>query len=111
MNVLFDHGTPLPLTSFLKHHAVKNAKSQGWDTLSNGDLLDAAEAAGFDVLVTSDKNIAYQQNLKRRKIAIVVLGNPQWPSLRLYANLVVAAIDGAQPGSYVEVEIPSPRKS
>ena len=63
MIVLFDHGTPLPLAAFPQHHTVKDAKSQGWDTLGNGDLLDAAEAAGFDVLVTSDKNIRYQQNL------------------------------------------------
>ncbi len=108
MTVLFDHGAPLPLTAFLKQHTVKNAKSQGWDTLGNGDLLDAAEAAGFDVLVTSDKNIRYQQNLKHRKIAIVVLGNPQWPVLRLHTHLVVAAVDAAKPGSYVEVAIPSP---
>src|SRR5262245_41666915 len=111
MTVLLDHGTPLPLTAFLKKHTVKDAKSQGWDTLSNGDLLDAAEAAGFDVLVTSDKNIRYQQNLKQRKIAIVVLGNPQWPVLRLHTHLVVAAVDDARPGTYVEVEIPAPGMS
>jgi hypothetical protein len=61
------------------------------DTLRNGDLLDAAEAAGFDVLVTTDKNIQYQQDLTSRKIALVVLGNPQWPVLRLHVERVVAA--------------------
>ena len=110
MTILFDHGTPLPSIAFLKQHTVKDAKSQGWDTLSNGELLDAAEAAGFDVLLTSDKNIRYQQNLKHRKIAIVVLGNRQWPVLRLHTNLVVAAVDGTKPGTYVEVGIPSIKK-
>ena len=57
MRVLFDHGTPAPLQSFLTGHTVVDAKAQGWDTFENGDLLTAAEAAGFDVLITTDKNM------------------------------------------------------
>ena len=72
----------------------------------NGDLLTAAEAAGFDVLITTDKNMRHQQNLTGRTIAIVVLGKPQWPILRLHVALVVAAVNAATPGSYTEVEIP-----
>ncbi len=72
MLVLFDHGTPRGLTRLLVGHTIRVARAQGWDTLSNGDLLAQAEAAGFDVLVTTDKNIRYQQNLEGRKIAIVV---------------------------------------
>ena len=79
---------------------------EGWDTLKNGELLYAAEAAGFDVLLTTDKNIRYQQNLSQRKIAIVVLGQQQWPKLRPHVQLVVAAIDAAVAGGYVEVELP-----
>ncbi len=74
MHILFDHGTPAPLQSFLTGHTVREAKAEGWDTFKNGDLLTAAEAAGFDVLVTTDKNIRYQQNLTGRTIAIIVLG-------------------------------------
>jgi hypothetical protein len=73
MLVLFDHGTPAPLSAYLAGHTVRKAKDEGWDMLSNGELLKAAENAGFDVLVTTDKNIRYQQNLSARKIAIVVL--------------------------------------
>jgi hypothetical protein len=62
MLILFDHSTPAPLRTYLKEHAVTEARDRGWDRLSNGDLLDAAEAAGFEVLVTADKNIRYQQN-------------------------------------------------
>lgn len=80
MRILFDHGTPAPLQSFLTGHTVREAKAQGWDTFKNGDLLTAAEAAGFDVLVTTDKNIRYQQNLTSRTIAIVVLGMRNGPS-------------------------------
>ena len=107
MRVLFDHGTPAPLQSFLKaEHTVREAKAQGWDRLKNGDLLTAAEEARFDVLLTSDKNMRCQQNLTGRRIAIVVLGNPQWPVLRHHVALVVAAVNAATPGSYTEVNIP-----
>jgi hypothetical protein len=83
MLILFDQGTPLPLRAFLIEHTVKTAAEQGWSTLANGKLLDAAEAAGFEVLVTTDKNLPHQQNLALCKLAIVVLGNAQWPVLRL----------------------------
>jgi len=82
------------------------ALERGWDRLVNGELIAAAEVAGFDILLTTDKNIRYQQNLEGRKIAFVVVGNQQWPILRHYVERVVAAVDVATPGSYFEVEIP-----
>ena len=103
MHILFDHGTPAPLRSVLTGRTVREAKAQGWDTYKNGDLLLAAEAAGFDVLVTTDKNMRYQQNLSERAIAIVVLGNAQWPVLRWHVAHVVAAVDAATPASVTEV--------
>jgi hypothetical protein len=69
-------------------------------------LLKAAQEAGFEVLVTPDKNIRNQQNLKKCKIEIVVLGIPQWPILRPHVDRVVAAVNGAKPSTYCEVEIP-----
>jgi hypothetical protein len=102
----FDHGTPAPLRSFLKDHVVKKTKELGWDTLSNGELLTAAEKAAFEIFLTTDKNIRYQQNLADRVIAIVVLGNSRWPVVRLYIDRVVAAVAAAKPGTYTEVEIP-----
>ena len=69
-------------------------------------LLVEAERAGFEVLVTADKNMRYQQNLKGRKIALVVLGTPRWPTLRMHVDLVAAAVNAATPGTYTEVEIP-----
>jgi hypothetical protein len=75
MLVLFDNGTPRTLARYLiDHHTVTEARARGWEQLDNGQLLTVAEAAGFEVLVTTDKNIRYQQNLESRKIAIVVLG-------------------------------------
>ena len=106
MLILFDHGTPAPLQLFLTHHTVKKTKDLGWDTLSNGELLKAAEEAAFEVLLTTDKNIRYQQNLAERVIAIVVLGNSRWPLVQRYVDRVVAAVSAAKPGTYLEVEIP-----
>ncbi len=106
MLILFDHGTPAPLRSFLKDHTVKKTKDLGWDTLSNGELLRVAEEARFDIFLTTDKNIRYQQNLAERAIAIVVLGNSRWPIVQLYVDRVVNAVSAAKPGSYTEVEIP-----
>jgi hypothetical protein len=106
MLILFDQGTPVPIRRFLKNHTIRTAAQEGWDRISNGELIIRAESARFDLLLTTDKNIEYQQNLKGRKIAIIVIGNPQWPMLRQYVQLVVEAVDGAQPGSYLLVEIP-----
>ena len=106
MLVLFDQGTPVPIRPFLKQHTVQTTAERGWATLENGELLRAAEAAGFDVLVTPDKNIRYQQNLAVRTIALIVLSNPQWPVLHLHVQRVVAAVNAARPGSYTEVQIP-----
>ena len=110
MRVLFDHGTPAPLIPFLPGHHVTKAKDAGWDRLVNGDLLGAAEAEGFDVLVTTDKNMRYQQHLSGRVIAIVVLGNSQWRIAQNYVEQIAAIVSNAAPGSYAEVEIPLPQK-
>jgi hypothetical protein len=106
MLFLFDHGTPAPQRSFLPEHTVKKTQDLGWDTLNNGELLRAAEEAAFEVFLTTDKNIRYQQNLAQRMIAIVVLGNSRWPLLQRHVDRVVAVVNAAKPGTYTEVEIP-----
>lgn len=73
--------------------------------LSNGDLLVEEERAGFDVLLTADKNIRHQQNLRGHRIAIVVLGTPQWPVVRLHIERIAAVVNAATPGSYTEVNL------
>ena len=106
MLVLFDNSTPRGIARSLENHTVKETRDQGWDTLRNGDLLNAAEAAGFDVLLTTDKNIRYQQNLDNRRIAIVVLGKGRWKLIKPLLAQIVAAVNVATPGSYTEVDIP-----
>jgi hypothetical protein len=105
MRILFDHGTPRSIARSLEGHSVTAARARGWERLTNGALLKIAEEAGFDLLLTTDKNIRYQQNLAGRKIAIVVLGNPQLPVVRLHIHRIVAAVNAATPGSYLQVEM------
>jgi hypothetical protein len=109
MLVLFDNGTPRTLARYLiGRHSVTEARARGWDRLENGDLLNAAEAAGFEVMLTTDKNIRYQQNLKKRKIAIVALGQGRWSLIKQHIPEIVEAVDSAKPGTFTEVEIPAP---
>ncbi|MBV8053634.1 MAG: hypothetical protein JO071_00165 [Deltaproteobacteria bacterium] len=90
----------------MPRHTIIKAKDRGWDTLSSGDLLAEAEQAGFDLLLTADKNMRHQQNLRGRRIALVVLSTPRWPAVRLHLEKIAAAINAATPGSYTEVDIP-----
>jgi hypothetical protein len=107
MLILFDHGTPRGLARALSPHTVFTAQSRGWDQVSNGDLLNSAEMAGFELLVTTDRRIRYQQNLSARKIAIVVLaGSTKWSRIRECLERITAAVGASPPGSYTEVEIP-----
>jgi hypothetical protein len=106
MLILFDHGTPKGLASALPGHMIVTAQSRGWDRLNNGALLNAADEAALDVLLTTDRN-RYQQNLAGRKIALVVLtGTTKWSRVRLHLERVAAVVNAATPGSYTEVEIP-----
>ena len=107
MKVLFDQGTPAPLRKALAGHAVVTAHERSWSQLSNGDLISAAEESGFEVFVTTDKNLRYQQNLTGRNLAIIVLLTTSWPRIQRHLPEVVAAIDHTQRGSYREISVPS----
>ena len=107
MRILFDHGTPRGIARVLAEHTVLTAYAQGWDRLNNGALLRAAEDAAIDVLLTTDQQIRYQQNLAGRTIAIVALtGTTRWTRVRLYLDRIAVAVNAATPGSYTEVAIP-----
>ena len=107
MLILFDQGTPVGIRNSLPGHDVKTARQQGWSTLLNGELLRVAEEAGFDVLLTTDKNLAYQQNLSNRTIAIVALGRNRWSLIQPALQRIAEAVSAAKPGSYTLVEIPN----
>jgi hypothetical protein len=106
LRILFDQGTPAPLRHAFVHHEVVTAHERGWSQLSNGELLRAAAADGFTVLVTTDSHLRYQQNLDLYRIAIVVLSTTSWPRIQRSAQLVVEAVNAAAPSTYTEVVIP-----
>ncbi len=103
MKILFDQGTPAPLRRFLADDEVATAGEKGWSDLSNGDLISAAELAGFDTLVTTDRNLQYQQNLSVRTIAIAVVLQSAWPILKGRAEEVAGVIATLKPGDYLEI--------
>ena len=105
MKILFDHGTPPPLSRHLEGHSVDTAAEMGWETLGNGDLIDRAEQEGYEVLITTDQSMRYQQNLADRRIAIVVLLKTAWPYVRLRTEDIRAVLDEIQPGELREVPI------
>lgn len=82
MRVLFDQGTPAPLRQHLIGHTVDTVAELGWSRLSNGDLLNEAEAASYYCPITTDQNLRYQQNLAERTIAILVLLSASWPRIQ-----------------------------
>jgi hypothetical protein len=87
----------------LAGHEVRTSAEMGWAAISNGDLLTQAEASGFAVLVTADRNMRHQQNLAGRKIALVVLPTNRWKTVRDHGARIAEAVGQAAPGSYAEV--------
>ncbi len=82
---------------------VTTARSMGWDRTVNGDLIRAAQSAGFDIFLTCDQKISYQQNLPERQIAIVELTSNNWPKVLPHADEIAAAGDSCSVGSYIRV--------
>lgn len=106
MRVLFDQGTPAPPRQSLPQSEVSTVYEQGWSELTNGELLDAAEREGYEILVTTDSNLRHQQNLAVRRLAVVVLLSTSWPRIQQAIPSVIDAIRSAAPGRCAEVEIP-----
>lgn len=102
MQILFDQGTPVPLRRHLSGHSVSTAYEMGWSSLSNGDLLHAAEGR-FNLLITTDRNLRYQQNLIGRTLAILVLPTTSWPEIQKHALEITAAVSSTKSGAYLEV--------
>jgi predicted nuclease of predicted toxin-antitoxin system len=106
--LLLDENMPKGLRTLLAGHTVETAYQMGWGGLTNGDLLAVAETAGFDAMLTADNNIQYQRNLAGRRLALIVLSTNNWPVIRASAPAVRAAVDHAQAGSYIAVQLDRP---
>jgi hypothetical protein len=112
LRILFDKNVPVGVRRLLTGHEVRTFGDTQWHPqLENGALLKAAEEAGFDVMITSDQNIKYQQNLSGRRLALVVLGSNIWPIVREHAVTIKAEADAAMPGSFAFIEMPLPPKT
>jgi glutamate racemase len=103
MKILFDQGTPVPLRAVLPGHDIATAFELGWASLANGELISHAEENGFELLLTTDQNLRYQQNLSKRQIAILVLRTTAWPRIRQHIEAILGAIERAGIGTYEEV--------
>lgn len=104
MKVLFDENVPHKLQRNLTRHNVHTVTDMGWVGIKNGDLLKLAQGEDFDVLVTCDQNLTYQQNLRGQRIALIVLDTNNWNVLKLRPELATQAVDAASPGSFRTVE-------
>jgi putative NIF3 family GTP cyclohydrolase 1 type 2 len=102
--VLLDENVPHKLRLSLARNEVTTVAYGGWSGLKNGELLSAAEREGFDVFLTGDRGLEYQQNLANRKIAIVWLSTNNWPILKKHVARVAAAVEGARPGTFARVD-------
>jgi hypothetical protein len=106
MRILFDQGTPVPLRRTLSGHDVATAYELGWSTVTNGDLIRLAQQEGYELLISTDTNLQYQQNLKDRNLAILVLTTTSWPRIRQITDRIKAAIALIETGGYEELSIP-----
>jgi len=86
--------------------SVETAYERGWATLQNGALLAAAEGAGFDVFVTTDKNLQYQQRVARSRLAILVFWTTSWPELQPHTAVIVDAAFRLSVGGFHEISRP-----
>jgi predicted nuclease of predicted toxin-antitoxin system len=104
MKILFDQGTPAPLRHALAGHWVATAFEKGWSNLQNGDLIRVAEADGFNALITTDQNLKYQQNLRGRRLAILIVPTTSWPKIQKRLDKVFAAVNALTPGEFRELD-------
>jgi len=105
VRLLFDQNLPHDLRDLLADHDIKVAVELGWETLANGELLEAAERAGFDAILTADQSIKYQQRLAGRRIALVVLSTNHWPTLEANGGIILQALERVIDGGYQEVTL------
>jgi hypothetical protein len=102
--VLLDENVAHDLRPFLAHHEASTVVHMGWGGVKNGKLLETAERAGFDVLITGDKTLEYEQNLSHRRIALVALSAVNWPIIEPHVGQIIDAVDNAMPGTLTRVD-------
>ena len=105
MRILFDVNMPEPLRRYLAEHTVDTADEKGWARIRNGNLLDNAERDGYEVLITADQSMRYQQNIAGRQLSVIVLLSNRWPDVRLKTEDIRSALELVEPGEFRGVPI------
>lgn len=105
MRILFDQNVPRALRNLLPGHDVRTAAEMGWSTLVNGVLVEAAERAGFEAIITADRSFRFQVDISSRRLAVIVLSTNHWPILERAAPAILRALQRARPGSYHEAAV------
>jgi predicted nuclease of predicted toxin-antitoxin system len=105
MKILLDECVPWPMHRLLTHHSCTNVQAQGWGGIKNGELLQLAETE-FDLFLTSDQNIRYQQNLAGRSIAVLELSTNDIERIQAAASLIQAAVEEIEPMEFKQLKIP-----
>lgn len=105
MKILFDTSTPAGLAYPLREHEVIQSVELGWHGLEDGALLTTAEQAGFEIFITCDQSIPYQQNFSHRKIAVLILSTNNWPTLRPLGARIAALVDFLQHGQVRRIDV------
>jgi hypothetical protein len=104
MRILFDQGSPVPLRSLQVNHVIETVFELGWSELKNNELLAAAEGT-FDLLITTDQQLRYQQNLAERKLSILVLMTTSWPRIKIHVQEIELAVEQMSVGEYREISL------
>jgi predicted nuclease of predicted toxin-antitoxin system len=105
MKILLDECVPSPMHKFLTGHECSTAQQRGWGGIKNGDLLRLAETE-FNLFITSDQNIRYQQNLAGQQVAILELSTNDYRRIKEAAELIRSTIAKIQPKEFRQLEIP-----
>lgn len=107
--VLLDEGVPIGVRRLVAGFAVESAAELGWAGLTNGNLIESAEQAGYAVMITADQNISYQQNMAGRRLALIVLMTNHWDTILDHGE-GIPAVEAATAGSYAMIDFPKPRR-
>ena len=105
MRILLDECVPWPMHKLLGPHSCSSVQAEGWGGIKNGELLERAED-DFDLFITSDQNIRYQQNLSGRRIAILELSTNDINRIQSARNLIEETLTTLQSNEFKQLNIP-----
>ena len=105
MNILLDECTPRLVKKRLPQFFICTAEEMGWTAIKKGKLLNMAEGQ-FDILISTDQDLPYQQNLAGRRIAVIILPSNKVPVVAQLMSAVEQALQTIQPGTFVEIPLP-----